>query len=122
MRKKRRTEAGMDFATEVGLINRSPRCRAKQRRDEWHHLEVFVDQATEAFTVFVFHVHELNAATIRAYVSYHCSEVNFAKAGTDFQLDGITHAQTIWRLEVCPTKTDRSDPSHRHLWSSNLRA
>ena len=43
-----------------------------------------LDQLAQFFAVFVFHVHKLHAAAIRAEVAHHRGEVNFTQSRADF--------------------------------------
>ena len=51
-----------------------------------------MDELAEAFVVFLRHVDELDAAAVGADVADDCGEVDLAKTGADFELEGIADA------------------------------
>jgi hypothetical protein len=50
-------------------------------------LEVTLDEFAKFFAVFVAHMHEFDAASVRADVAHDGGEIDLAKAGTNFKLD-----------------------------------
>src|SRR6266478_3263290 len=85
-------------------------------------LKVALDQFAEFFAVFVFHVHELDAIAFGADIADNGREMDFAEAGADLELDGITDVDFLWRLETRATETDGLDARESRLCSVNLRA
>ena len=58
----------------------------------WLQLQMTLDQFAKALAVFVFHINELDAATVRSEIADHGGEMNLAQAGANFQLNGIAYA------------------------------
>jgi len=69
-------------------------------------LEVTLDELTEFFTVFVAHVHEFDAAAVWANVTDHGGEVDLAKAGANFEFDGVAHSELPGGLQIGAAQTD----------------
>ena len=63
----------------------------------------------ELFAIFVFHVHEFDAVTFGTDIADYGGEVNFAKAGTDLELDGIANGELARRFEICAAETNSPD-------------
>ena len=60
-------------------------------------MHVALDELAQALAIRVLHVHEFDAAAIRADVADHRGEMDFAEAGAHFQLDGIADVQAAGR-------------------------
>src|SRR6267142_2934967 len=71
-------------------------------------LEVTLDELTEFFTIFVAHVHEFDAAAVWANVTDHGGEVDLAKAGANFEFDGVAHSELPGGLQIGAAQTDCS--------------
>ena len=54
-------------------------------------LEMALDEFAEFFAVFVAHVHEFDAATVRPDVADDGGEIDLAETGADLQLDGVAN-------------------------------
>jgi len=61
-------------------------------------LQMPLDKLAELFAVFVFHVDEFDAVSVRADVADDGGEVNLAKARADFQFDGIADIQFLGEI------------------------
>ena len=84
--------------------------------------DVFLDQAAEAFAVFVFHVDKFDAVTVGGDIADDSGEMNFAEAGTNFELDGIAGAEAMRCFNEGATEADGFDASHGHLRAVDLGA
>src|SRR5467141_1029887 len=71
-------------------------------------LEVTLDEFAEFFAVFVAHVHELDAAAVRADVSDDGGEVDLAETGANFELDGVAHSELPRGFQIGAAQTDCS--------------
>src|ERR1700737_2116701 len=85
-------------------------------------VEVALHQFAEFVAVFIFHVHEFDAVSFQADIADHGREMNFAKAGTNLELDGITDVEFLGRLEIRATETDGFYAREPRMCSFNLRA
>src|SRR2546426_10556772 len=85
-------------------------------------LQVALDELAEFFAVFVAHVHKLHAAAVGADIANHRREMDLAKAGTNFELDGIANAEFSRRLQVRATQADRLDAGQAGRSAFDLRA
>src|SRR5690348_16609940 len=71
-------------------------------------LEMTLDEFAEFFAVFVAHVNEFDAATVRADVADHGGEIDLAQTGADFEFDGVAHAKLARRLEISAAQANGS--------------
>ena len=86
-------------------------------------LEMFLNEPAEAFVVFFFHVDELDPAAVWADVADDGGEMDFAKAGADFELDGIADAEAIGGFNVGAAEANGFDADGAHLGlAADLRA
>src|SRR5689334_5617013 len=65
-----------------------------------------LDELAEFFTVFIAHVHELDAAAIRTDVANNGREVDLAETGADFELDRVADAELPGRFQISATQAD----------------
>ena len=77
-------------------------------------LKVLLDQPAEAFVIFLIHVDELDTAAVGADVADDGGEMDLAKPGADFKLDGIANTQAIRGFDVGATKADGFDADRAH--------
>ena len=91
---------------------------------KWEGLElkVALDELAEFLAVFVLHMDEFDAVAVRTDIANNSREMNFAKPGTNFQLDGITYVQLLWGLEIGATQADGLYPSESGRALFNLCA
>ena len=75
---------------------------------------MLLDELAETFVVFFLHVHEFNAAAIGTDVADDGGEMDFAKAGANFELDGIADAEAIGGLDVGAAEADGFDAHGAH--------
>ena len=69
-------------------------------------LEVLLDEPAETFVIFFLHVDELDTAAVGADVADDGGEIDLAKAGTNFKLDGIAHSEFPGGLQIGAAQTD----------------
>ena len=69
-------------------------------------LEMALDEFAEFFAVFVAHVHEFDAATVRPDVADDGGEIDLAETGADLQLDGVANAELPRRFQISAAKAD----------------
>src|SRR5258708_35459669 len=69
-------------------------------------VEVALHQFAEFVAIFVFHVHEFDAVAFHTDIADYGREMNFAKAGANLELDGITDVEVLGGLEIRTTETD----------------
>src|SRR5271157_2667117 len=80
-------------------------------------------ELAQALAVFVLHVHKLDAAAIRADITNHGGEMDFAEARAHFQLDGIADAQAAGGFQVSAAQADGTHArGAHHLLAAHLRA
>ena len=63
-------------------------------------------------------MHEFDAAAVRADIADYGGEIDLAKTGTDFELDGIADAELARRLQISAAQADgfyASEPRWRSL-------
>src|SRR5258707_15725813 len=85
-------------------------------------VEVALHQFAEFVAVFVFHVHEFDAVAFHTDIADYGREMNFAKAGANLELDGITDVEFLGRLEIRTTETDGFYAREPRMCAFNLRA
>src|SRR5712691_1446708 len=73
-------------------------------------LEVALNELTELFAVFVAHMDEFDAASVRADIADHSSETDLAETGADFELDGVTDTEFPRGLQISASQADGSYP------------
>ena len=69
-------------------------------------LEVALDELAEFFAIFVAHVHEFDAASVRTDVSDDGGEIDLAETGSDFELDGVANTELLGGLQISAAQAD----------------
>src|SRR5712671_1338695 len=82
-----------------GLQLQSARMRRGRGRRRLQ-LEMALNELAEFFAVFIAHVHEFDAAAVRADIADDGGKINFTQAGTNFEFDGIAYAQLLRRRQI----------------------
>src|SRR5690242_21960246 len=85
-------------------------------------LQVALHQLAQLFAIFILHMNKFDSASVLTDVSNYSGEVNFAQAGANFELDGISDGEFLGRFEVCAAQTYRFYSSEHGLGSVNLRS
>src|SRR5216684_1351146 len=69
-----------------------------------------LDESAEFFTVFIAHVHEFDAAAVRADVADHGGEIDLAETGANLKLDRVAHTEFPGGREVGAAQANRFYP------------
>src|SRR6266478_4331271 len=69
-------------------------------------LQVALYEFAQLIAVFVFHVYDLDPAATRADIAYDSREMDLAKSGAYFQLDGIANVEPFGRFEIRAAEAD----------------
>src|SRR5258708_158497 len=85
-------------------------------------LQVALDKLAEFFAVFVAHVDKFHAAAVGADIADPRREMDLAKAGTNFELDGIANAEFSRRFQVGTAQADRLYAGEAGRSAFDLRA
>ena len=95
-RGKKRMSLLVAIGTPPGLLHdkgAATGCRISSiQRGNQLELQMALDELAEFFAVFVAHVHEFDTVAIRTDVANDGCEIDFAKTGADFELDGVADA------------------------------
>ena len=91
-------------------------------RGEKSNWKMPLHQPAEFFTVFIFHVHKLDAASVRTDVANDGGEMNLAQAGAHLELDRVANAQFLGRFQIGPAQANGFDPRETRLCAIDLRA
>ena len=67
------------------------RIRVSQRRA--NELQMALDKFAKLVPVVAFHVHKFDTVATHARVANHSGEMDFPEPRTDFQFDGVSHAE-----------------------------
>ena len=84
---------------------------------KWLKLEMPLDKLAEFLAVFIAHMHEFDPAAVGPDVADHGGEVNLAKAGADFQLDGVADTEFPRGLEISAAQANGLY-SRKPCWSA----
>ncbi len=68
-----------------------------------------LDEFAEFFTVFVAHVHEFDAAAVRADVADDSGEIDLAETGADLEFDRVADTEFSAGLQVGSAQADGLD-------------
>ena len=74
-------------------------------------MEVTLDEFAEFFAVCIVHVHEFDAAAVRADIADDGGEIDFAEAGVDFKLDRVADAELPGGFQIGAAQADGLYPS-----------
>src|SRR5437868_15534307 len=96
-----------DVAVSVG----AERQAQKRSGTAYLDVEVALDEFAELAAVFVFHVHELDAIAFGVDIAHDGGEMDFAQAGTNFELDGVADAEFGEGLEISASEVGGSNAS-----------